>query len=62
MTEKEYQRYTEIKERFRRLGIENPADVILALDKEVEDYRSKIQQIEKDLKSLQCRRYGIRRR
>ncbi len=62
MTEQEKQLYLKTKERFRRLGKENPADVILALAEEVENYRSKIQQIENDLKSLQCRRYGIRRR
>ena len=41
MTEKDFQRYTEIKERFRLLGIENPAEVILALDKELELYKGR---------------------
>lgn len=39
MTEQEKRLYQKTKERFRRRGIENPADVIVALAKEVELYK-----------------------
>ena len=41
MTEQEKQLYQKTKERFRRRGIENPADVILALAKELEHYKGR---------------------
>lgn len=53
MTEQEKQLYLKTKERFRRLGKENPADVILALAEEVEDYRNKMHLLEEELEALQ---------
>lgn len=48
MTEAQKELYTKTKERFRRMGKENPADVILGLAEEVEYYRSKIQGMEEE--------------
>lgn len=53
MTEQEKQLYLKTKERFRRLGKENPADVILALAGEVEDSSNKIHQLEEALEAVQ---------
>lgn len=47
MTETQMELYTRTKERMRRLGIENPAEVIVALAEEIEHYRKKIQEMEK---------------
>lgn len=46
MTEQQMELYQRTKDRMRRLGIENPADVIVALAEEIEDYRKKIQTME----------------
>lgn len=46
MTEQQQELYIKTKERMRRLGKENPADVIVALAEEVEYYRKKIQILE----------------
>lgn len=46
MTEKQEELYKRTKERMRRLGIENPADVIVALAEEIEYYRNKIRAME----------------
>lgn len=47
MTEKQRELYIRTKERFRRMGIENPADVILALAEEIDYYRKKLLAMEK---------------
>ena len=46
MTEQQMELYKRTKERMRRLGIENPAEVIVALAEEVEYYRNKIHAME----------------
>ena len=46
MTEKQMELYKRTKDRMRRLGIENPADVIVALAEEIEYYRNKIRAME----------------
>lgn len=46
MTEQQMELYKRTKDRMRRLGIENPADVIVALAEEIEYYRKKIQTME----------------
>ena len=46
MTEQEKQLYIKTKERLRRLGKENPADVIVALAEEGEYYRDRIRELE----------------
>jgi hypothetical protein len=51
MTEAQKELYEKTKYRLRRLGAENPADVIVALAEEIEGYRKKIQSIEKYINS-----------
>lgn len=46
MTEKQQELYIKTKKRLRRLGIENPADVIVSLAEEIEYYRKKIRTME----------------
>lgn len=46
MTEAEKEIYEDTKKRLRRLGIENPAEVIVQLAGEIAYYRKKIQQME----------------
>ena len=46
MTEAQKEIYELTKARLRRLGYENPADVIVALAEEVEFYRHKIKRLE----------------
>ena len=46
MTEKQQEIYIRTKERLRRLGKENPADVIVALAEEIDHYRAKIRTLE----------------
>ena len=46
MTEQQIAIYIETKKRFRRMGIENPAEVVVALTKEISDYRKKIRAME----------------
>jgi DNA repair exonuclease SbcCD ATPase subunit len=42
MTEAQKELFVKTKERLRRMGKENPADVIVALAEEIEQYRAKI--------------------
>jgi DNA repair exonuclease SbcCD ATPase subunit len=49
MTEAQKELYAKTKYRFRRLGKENPADVIVALAEEIDRYRSTIGGLEKEL-------------
>ena len=46
MTEKQQETYMKTKERLRRMGIENPAEVIVALTEEIDHYRAKIRAME----------------
>lgn len=46
MTEAQTELYKKTKDRLRRLGKENPADVIVALAEEIEYYRKKIHAME----------------
>ena len=46
MTDQQMELYKRTKERMRRQGIENPADVIVALAEEIEYYRNKIRAME----------------
>lgn len=46
MTEAQIELYKKTKDRLRRLGKENPADVIVALAEEIEYYRNKIRAME----------------
>lgn len=46
MTAAQAELYKRTKERMRRLGKENPADVIIALAEEIELYRKKIRALE----------------
>ena len=46
MTEKQQEIYIETKARLRRMGKENPADVIVALAEEIDRYRDKIRSME----------------
>lgn len=46
MTEKQQEIYMKTKARLRRAGIENPADVIVALTEEIDYYRAKIHSLE----------------
>ena len=48
MTEQQMELYKRTKERMRRLGIENPADVIVALAEEIEGYRKQSEWISVD--------------
>lgn len=47
MTDAQKELYEKTKERMRRLGIENPADVVVALTEEIDFYRGKIERLEK---------------
>lgn len=49
MTEAQKARYAKIKDRFRSIGVENPADVILALDEEIEQDIATIKAMEDEL-------------
>lgn len=53
MTDEQRKKYTEVKERLRRLGKENPADAILYLATEVDLYRAKIRRLEEFIDKLQ---------
>lgn len=53
MTEKEKELYIKTKERMRRLGKENPADVIIYLAAEINLYRAKIRGLEDSLERCQ---------
>lgn len=46
MTEKQQELYIKTKARLRRMGAENPADVIVALAEEIDYYREKIHAME----------------
>lgn len=46
MTEAQKELFVKTKERLRRMGKENPADVIVALAEEIEQYRAKIRALE----------------
>ena len=46
MTEKQQESYLKTKARLRRMGKENPADVIVALAEEIDLYRDKIRSME----------------
>lgn len=46
MTEKQQEIYLETKARLRRMGKENPADVIVALAEEIDRYRDKVRSME----------------
>lgn len=52
MTDEQIKKYTEVKERLRRIGKENPADAILYLAMKAEAYRSKIKALEGRLDKL----------
>ena len=66
MTEAQKELYEKTKRRLRRLGAENPADVIVALAEEIEGYRKKIQSMEEYIASRsphkQCEGEWIRNR
>lgn len=47
MTDAQKELYEKTKARMRRLGIENPADVVVALTEEIDYYRGKIERLEK---------------
>lgn len=47
MTDAQKELYEKTKARMRRLGIENPADVVVALTEEIDFYRGKIERLEK---------------
>lgn len=51
MTEKQIELYKETKRRLRRIGIENPAEVIVALAEEIDHYRKKIRAMEEQIAS-----------
>ena len=52
MTEAQTELYKRTKDRLRRLGKENPADVIIALAEEIELYRKKIHALEEYIELL----------
>lgn len=49
MTEAQKELFVKTKERLRRMGKENPADVIVALAEEIEQYRAKIRAMDDEL-------------
>ena len=49
MTEAQKELFVKTKERLRRLGKENPADVIVALAEEIEQYRARIRAMDDEL-------------
>ena len=53
MTEAQKELFVKTKERLRRLGKENPADVIVALAEEIEQYRARIRAMDDEL-DLRC--------
>ena len=53
MTEAQKELFVKTKARLRRMGKENPADVIVALAEEIEQYRAKIRRMEEEL-DLRC--------
>lgn len=53
MNEEQIKIYTQVKERMRRLGKENPADVILYLELEVRAYRRTIRRLKDELDKSQ---------
>lgn len=54
MTQQQQELYTKTKNRLRRMGKENPADVIVALAEEIEHYRAKIHGMAKELEQQQA--------
>lgn len=53
MTEAQKELFVKTKERLRRMGKENPADVIVALAEEIEQYRARIRAMDDEL-DLRC--------
>ena len=49
MTEAQKELFVKTKERLRRLGKENPSDVIVALAEEIEQYRARIRAMDDEL-------------
>ena len=58
MTEQQIELYKETKRRLRRIGIENPAEVIVALAEEIDHYRKKIKAMEEQIASKNETKHG----
>lgn len=56
MTEKQQELYIKTKARLRRMGVENPADVIVALAEEIDRYREKIHTMEEFIAKRKSKR------
>ena len=56
MNAKQAELYKNTKKRMRRLGLENPADVIIALAEEIDHYRDKIRSMEEFIANRERKR------